>query len=331
MSKYESEPGGSQDISVSEDNGRDTVERSESPLVSPPYITEPKWGAEVGNRPTLQVGGHARHRVQIRDAHTLEALSAEGLINDHGAFNLIVNKTLAPGPHDVIVELWSDGQWAMATKILRLNVSSGKDSADITHDESELWAPGAGENPESHSEAMWGFTRPYFSNAHLGMRIEEGHTFHVGGHARSWKWIEDAHTGEQVSEGKLTDHGGGTNLKIIRHLGEGVHDLRVRMEGLGSWYMCSPALRVVVLPPPRITHPNINQLLGEGIPGADIELHQAGVGSFHGKTIVYPNRAWEIRPTGVHKGMEVTCRQRLSTVKYVENTYSDWSNSILLR
>lgn len=329
MSKDERQFGETEDISGSKDNGGNSVERSNSALVSPPYITAPVWGANVRNPLTLQVGGHARHRVQIRDAHTLEALSAEGMINDHGAFNLVVNRNLEPGIHDMIVELWDQGDWACATKILRVNVLSGKDSAGIDEVESELLVPGAGENPESRSDAMWGFTRPFFTNAHLGMKVEPRHTFHVGGHARSWKWIEDAHTGEHVSEGKLTDHTGWASLKLVKDLKPGVHDLRVRMEGLGSWYMYSPTLRVVVLQPPLIERQNFHQLIGKGVPGANIELHQVWVGSFHGEATAQSSGGWVLNPTNVHGGMNLTCRQRFSRVKYVENTYSNWSNTLI--
>lgn len=285
MSKYESQFGESEEISVSEDNG-DSVKRSDSALASPPYISEPAWGANVRNPLTLQTGGHARHRVQVRDAHTLEALSAVGQINDAGAYNLVVNRNLAPGTSDLVVEMWSDGSWVMATKILRVNVISGRASAD--EDDSELLAPGAGENPESHSSVMWGYTRPFFSNAYQGMRVEPRHTFTVGGHARSWKWIEDGHSAEQVSERKQTDETGATNLLLPKDLKLGVNDLRVRMEGLGDWYMYSNALRVVVLHPPIITHSSISSpIRGQnGVPGADVELHQAGFGSFHGNGIV---------------------------------------------
>lgn len=323
MSKYESQFGESEDISVSEDNG-DSVKRFDSALASPPYISAPTWGATVRNPLTVQAGGHARHHVQVRDAHTLEALSAEAKLNDAGAYNLVVNRNLTPGPHDITVESWDLGDWASATKILRVNVTSGRVSAD--EDDSKLLAPGAGENPESLSSATWGYTRPFFSGAYQGMRVEPRHTFTVGGHARSWKWIEDGHSGEHLSEGKLTDGSGATNLLLLKDLKLGVNDLRVRMEGLGDWFMYSNALRVVVLPPPIITHSSISSpIRGQnGVPGADVELHQADVGSFHGNGIVRADGTWSINATGLHAGMDITCRQRFSKIKYVEQTYSQW-------
>lgn len=327
MSKYESQFGESEVISVSEANGGESVNRSESALGSSPRIIAPEPGAEVGSRPTLQVNGHARHNVQIRDAHTLEPLSAVSRTNDFGDFNLVVDRNLPNGPNDIVVELWDGGDWATATKILRVNVNSSRESADINEDESELFAPGAGENPESRNDAMWGYTRAFFSNAYQGMRVEPRHTFTVGGHAGGWKWIEDGHSAEHVSEMRQTYGTGATNLLLLKDLKLGVNDLRVRMEGIGNWYMYSNALRVVVLPRPVITHSSISSTIRgqDGVPGADIELHRSGHGSFHGKGKVNGDGSWSINATGLYVGMNITCRQRFSTVKYVENTFSEWS------
>lgn len=328
MSKAESEFSATEEICVQEGNVRD---KGVEPLETPPRVDAPRWGATTGSRPNFQVYGHAASSVQLRDAHTMEPLSGVGVTNKYGEYVLPVNRNLPTGVNDIILALWKDGSWTMDTLITRIYVVPGKESDDTNEGEFETSVPGAGrENQEDRNTVM--YTRPFFRGTYQGMKVERRPTFGVGGHARSWLRIIDSHTGIELTNHVKTDQYGDTDLRLNDDLKQGVHDLHVYLDGHDGydWYMRSNTLRVVVLDPPVITHSSMSSMIRgqNGVPGADIVLAQAGVGSFHGKGIAKLDGSWEIQATGLHPEMMLTARQHFSKVKYVENTFSGWAYNV---
>ncbi len=293
------------------------------PLDSPPVLVTPVQDATISQSTRCYIRGHARRKVALMDPFTLKYISPTGSTDQYGDCELTITSYVAPGLNYLTAELWDGGDWYMGTLVRRVSVLASTQGEGI--EESPVSAELLEANERSNNR---GYSRPFFYNRQQGERVESRPSIGAGGHARSWLWIIDAITGGDLSLRKQTDGTGDTTFELLKDLKPGINDLMLRLEGHGSWYMHSQALRVVVLPKPVTQNQTVNSqsatVTGSGgVEGAEISVDNATGTINYGKDPVRQGGSWSVMCRNLPIGdVSISTRQRI-VQRFVENTYSE--------
>lgn len=325
---------------MSEDkDNTDVGNSSESGVLwSRPYVTEQ---VDRPNSMKLVGGGHARCYVRIVDAFTGVSCSGEQQMGGDGHFTLESNP-LASGEQRYFVWLWNGKDaWVMASKLISFGhyvPTLGEPNSSIKqlyNDEMLNVVPPDSKNaPEpEYPPGVNTYHIPQF-NWPQGQRIEGLQYFELTAFP-GWKInIIDAFTWKALSATATVNNNGKAGLTLIESLPNGIHDITAQVWDSADWFMGSNLLRVVVLSRPVIRSRILTSLTSEvtgsnGAPGATIHLYLAEGTVYFGRGAVDQNGNWKVRAQGLYPGLlRMTCHQVFDLRRYVENTFSAWSEVV---
>lgn len=316
---------------MSEDDDSFSEPKTDEPeaLDSPPVLVTPAQDATISQGTRCYINGHARRKVVLMDPFTLQHISPSGSTDQYGDCVLTITRYLTPGLNHLTAELWDEGDWYMGTLVRRVSVLARAQGEGIEESPISAELLEANERPSN-----WGYSRPFFYNRQQGERVESRPSFGAGGHARSWLWIIDPITGNDLSSRIKTDGTGDTTFQLLNDLKPGINDLMLRLEGHGDWYMHSQALRVVVLPKPVTQNQTVNSqsatVTGSGgVEGAEISVDNETGTINYGKDTVRQGGIWSVLCRNLPVGdFLISSRQRI-VQRFVENTYSERTVSSL--
>ncbi|MDR6916139.1 hypothetical protein J2X66_003008 [Pseudomonas sp. 3296] len=326
---------------MSEDKDTTEVGNASEPgiLVSRPYVSKQE---NFSNYMRLEGGGHANHYIRVVDAFTGATCSGEVHMTGAGQF-FLQTYPLPAGEQRYFVWLWNGkDEWVMSSRLISFGhyvPTLGESNSSIKQLDNDDMLKGVSSRSTNAQEpadppGVNAYHIPQF-NWPQGQKIEGRQYFELTAFP-GWKInIIDAATWKALSATATVNTNGKVGLTLSESLPNGIHDITAQVWDSGDWFMGSHLLRVVVLSRPVILTRVLTSLTSaevsgnNGAPGATLHLYLQGGTVYFGRGTVDQYGNWKVIVQNLYPGLlRMTCRQVFDSRRYVDKTYSEWSEVV---